>query len=50
MKGKMRKAGADSIVSPNLIGGLRMASEMIRPAVVSFLDKMLRDKHESLRI
>ncbi len=35
---KMRKAGADAVVSPSLIGGLRMASEIIRPAVVSFLD------------
>ncbi|MBF0472341.1 MAG: potassium channel protein [Nitrospirae bacterium] len=39
---KMRKVGADSIVSPQFIGGLRMASEMIRPATVSFLDAMLR--------
>ncbi len=46
---KMKKAGADYVVSPNFIGGLRMASEMIRPAVVSFLDVMLRDKR-SLRI
>ena len=36
------RAGADAVVSSNLIGGLRMASEMIRPHVVSFLDAMLR--------
>lgn len=48
--GKMKKAGADSVVSPTFIGGLRMASEMIRPAVVSFLDIMLRDKEKNLRI
>ncbi|MBI5799345.1 MAG: potassium channel protein [Verrucomicrobia bacterium] len=40
---KLLRAGADSIVSPKRIGGLRMASEMIRPAVVSFLDIMVRD-------
>lgn len=40
---KLRKAGADAVVSANRIGGLRMASEMIRPNVVSFLDTMLRD-------
>jgi voltage-gated potassium channel len=40
---KLRRAGADSIVSPPRIGGLRMASEMIRPAVVTFLDLMVRD-------
>lgn len=47
---KMKKAGADSVVSPSLIGGLRMASEMVRPTVVSFLDMMLRDKEQGLRI
>ncbi|MCX7150313.1 MAG: potassium channel family protein, partial [Rhodocyclales bacterium] len=36
---KMRKAGADSIVSPNFTGGMRIASAMLRPHVVSFLDE-----------
>lgn len=39
---KFKRAGATSVVSPNFIGGLRMASEMVRPHVVNFLDKMLR--------
>jgi voltage-gated potassium channel len=39
---KLRKAGANEIVSPNAIGGLRMASVVIRPAAVTFLDQMLR--------
>jgi voltage-gated potassium channel len=47
---KIRKAGADAIVSPTYIGGLRMASEMIRPSVVSFLDVMLREEGGNLRI
>ncbi len=47
---KIKKGGADSVVSPNFIGGLRMASEMIRPEVVTFLDTMLRDKDKNLRI
>jgi voltage-gated potassium channel len=47
---KMRKAGADAVVSPTSIGGLRMASEMVRPTVVSFLDIMLRDKQQNLRV
>ena len=46
---KMRKAGADAIVSPNFTGGMRIASAMIRPTVVSFLDEMLRADHK-LRI
>jgi voltage-gated potassium channel len=47
---KIRKVGADSVVSPHFIGGLRMASELIRPTVVSFLDTMLRDRDMNLRI
>jgi len=47
---KFRKAGADALVSPNAIGGLRMASVALRPAVVSFLDKMLRSEDGSLRV
>jgi voltage-gated potassium channel len=47
---KMRKAGATSIVSPAMIGGRRMASELIRPEVNEFLDQMLRDKSKNLRI
>jgi voltage-gated potassium channel len=47
---KMKKAGADAVVSTTYIGGLRMASEMVRPTVVSFLDIMLRDKEKNLRI
>lgn len=48
--GKIKKAGADAVVSPTYIGGLRMASEMVRPAVATFLDTMLRDKEKRLRI
>lgn len=40
---KLRRAGAHSVVSPNFIGGMRLASEIIRPTVVKFLDDMLRD-------
>ena len=40
--GKMQKAGADAIVSPDFTGGMRIASAMIRPQVVTFLDEMLR--------
>ena len=41
---KMRKAGADAIVSPDFTGGMRIASAMIRPHVVSFLDEMLKSE------
>ncbi len=49
-RAKVQSIGADAVVSPNFIGGLRMVSEMIRPTVVSFLDIMLRDKDKNLRI
>jgi voltage-gated potassium channel len=47
---KMLKAGASSAVNPTLIGGRRLASELIRPEVNEFLDQMLRDKTKNLRI
>lgn len=47
---KLRLVGADSVVAPNYIGGLRIASELIRPTVVSFLDRMLRDPRQALRV
>lgn len=39
---KLRRVGADAIVSPDFTGGMRIASSMVRPTVVSFLDEMLR--------
>ncbi len=47
---KIRRAGADAVVSPSFIGGLRMTSEMMRPTVVSFLDMMLREKDKTLLV
>jgi voltage-gated potassium channel len=47
---RMLKAGANSTVSPNRIGGLRLASELLRPHVVEFLDLMLKDQSRTLRV
>lgn len=47
---KVRSVGADAVVSPHFIGGLRMVSELIRPTVVTFLDEMLRDREKNLRV
>lgn len=47
---KMVRAGADSVVFPWQIGAMRLASEMIRPTVVSFLDRMLRDPRRQIRV
>lgn len=46
---KARKAGADEIVSPDFTGGMRIASAMVRPHVVNFMDQMLR-ADENLRV
>jgi voltage-gated potassium channel len=46
---KMLLAGANAVVNPNRIGGLRLASELVRPTVTQFLDQMLRVAEENLR-
>jgi voltage-gated potassium channel len=46
---KARRAGADEIVSPDFTGGMRIASAMVRPHVVNFMDQMLRTD-EGLRV
>jgi voltage-gated potassium channel len=50
LKPKLLKAGATSVVSPNAIGALRMASEMLQPTAVEFLDNLLRSERGELRI
>lgn len=47
---RMLRAGAKATVSPSHIGGLRMASEAIRPHVVGFLDLMLKSQSQTLRV
>ena len=46
---KLELLGAEAVI-PNSIGGLRIASKMIRPRVVHYLDLMLRDKNCVVRI
>ncbi|MCA8911787.1 MAG: potassium channel protein [Planctomycetes bacterium] len=46
---KFYRVGANAVISPNHIGGLRMASEMLRPVVVDFLDTMVRDHEHTVR-
>lgn len=38
---KLRKAGADHVILPHVIGGRRMAGIMMRPSVVDFLDVVM---------
>lgn len=44
MADKLKKAGANYVVSPNMTGGVRIALEIIRPHVVSFVDELLRGR------
>jgi voltage-gated potassium channel len=50
MADKLIRAGANATVSPSTIGGLRIASELIRPHVVGFLDLMLKETSRTLRV
>ena len=47
---KLYRAGATHVVSPNVSGAIRMASVMLRPSVVSFLDIATRSSHLELRM
>lgn len=47
---KLYRAGADHVVSPNASGAIRMASFMLRPVVVSFLDIATRSPDLTLRM
>ncbi len=47
---KILKAGADAVISENYIAAVRMASEMVKPTVVSFVDTMLSEKESNLLV
>jgi voltage-gated potassium channel len=47
---KLRRAGANRVVSPYAIGGFRVAQAVLRPAVVDFLELATRTEHLDLQI
>ncbi len=47
---RLRRAGADHVISPTLTGGIRMASTLLRPHVVSFLDSAVVGPDMDLRL
>lgn len=47
---KMRRAGADQVVSPYRIGGHRMANIYLRPHVADFLEQLTLNSRQSLWI
>jgi voltage-gated potassium channel len=46
---QLLRSGADNVVNAQYIGGLRMVSEMVRPATVGFLDAMMREQDSIVR-
>jgi len=48
--GKLLRAGATQVVSPNVSGAARMASAILRPSVFSFLDVATRSPGMNLRM
>ncbi len=47
---KFRKVGVNAVVSPALMGGRRLAHEIVRPAVVSFVDTLHAPSVESVEM
>ena len=48
--GKLKKAGAERVITPEIIGARRMASLVLQPAVCDFLDGITRDKTIELEL
>ncbi len=47
---KLRKAGANKVVSPNIIAGARMASMLYRPSIVDFMDAALAGDSKAMQM
>jgi voltage-gated potassium channel len=49
-EGKLRRAGADRVISPHAIGGRRMAMLAMRPAVVDFIDTVTTGRGREMHL
>lgn len=47
---KFKMAGATSVIFTNVLSGMRMAAEVIRPSVTTFLDLMMQDHGQDRRV
>lgn len=47
---KLRRAGADRVMSPYILGGRRMAATVTKPRTVDFLDLLMHDDSADLEI
>src|SRR5439155_26562 len=49
-EGKLRRAGASSVISPYVICGRRMATAVTHPLVTEFLEVVMHTPHYDLRM
>jgi voltage-gated potassium channel len=47
---KLYSVGAQKVICPSFIGGLRMSAEMVKPDLVTFLDSLLRGNEKSAKL
>ena len=47
---KLEKAGADRVVSPQLIGGRRMAAMALQPSICDFLDTLMQTEEAEIKL
>lgn len=47
---KLKRAGADRVISPAVIGGIKMASVVLKPFVTEFVDTVLNENEVPLEI
>ncbi len=47
---KLRRAGANKVVSPNIIAGARMAAMIHRPSVVDFMDAAMAGDNQAMQM
>jgi voltage-gated potassium channel len=49
-EGKILRSGADRVITPNVIGGQRMAAMLLKPAVADYLDVVTQSEGIEFRI
>jgi len=47
---KLEKAGADKVVSPQIIGGRRMADMALQPTICDFLDTIMKTEENEIKL
>ncbi len=50
LRSKLLKAGANYVVSPNFMGGIRIGQELLKPDVINFLDSVLDGSDQSVSL